>query len=512
MQLGALLSQAGIGGGPYPELEITGVTHDSRQAAPGSLFVAVKGFHADGHDHVADAAARGAAAAVVEHEVPGAPIPQIPVSAPREALADLSCAFFQSPTQALTLVGITGTNGKTTTAYLVESMLAAAGHVEALLGTVETRIGGTRLETGDGITQRTTGEAPDLQALFAHMVREGASAAVMEVSSHALALERVRGCHFDVGVFTNLTKDHLDFHGTMQEYFAQKKRLFEGLAPGAVVVNVDDTWGRRLADDLDRPITFGLGKGTREATLVPRDLIQDRDGTRFILRTARGELPVESSLVGEFNLYNLLAAAGVGLALGLSVEEIHQGIAAAHHVPGRLERIEAGQPFTVLVDYAHTPDALERLLSAVRPLAQSARPQPALRGRVAAARLPQPAPGRIITVMGCGGDRDPSKRAPMGKAAATGSDRVFITADNPRSEPVTAICKQVAAGARAAKGAPFEVIEDREQAIRKALGDAHPGDVVVIAGKGHETEQIIGDDCLPFDDRDVARRLITELV
>jgi len=498
-----------------PDLDVTGVAYDSRAVTPGNLFVAVPGLKVDGHDFLPNAAAWGAVAAVVEREVPSPPLPVVRVANARKALADLACRFHDDPTGVLTLVGVTGTNGKTTTCYLLESVLAAAGHVPGLVGTVEPRLRGARMEAPEAVAARTTPEAPDLQALFARMVRDGATAAVMEVSSHALALERVRGCAFDAAVFTNLTPDHLDFHTTMERYFAAKRRLFTEYAPGAAAINVDDPWGRRLAADVPGAVTFGVEAEPEgpPPRVHPTDLRVDADGIRFVVLHEHGEVAVISPLAGTHNVYNLLGAVAAGLALGLPSEAIGRGLAAAQPVPGRLERVEAGQGFTVLVDYAHTPDALERVLAAVRPLVRAgARPAPPLTG-VHGAAAPQPAradgaPGRLITVIGCGGDRDRTKRAPMGAAAVKGSDRVFFTADNPRSESPEAICAVMAQGARTAGGAPFTVIVDRAEAIRAALSEARAGDVVLLAGKGHEQVQVLADRAVPFDDREVARRLL----
>jgi UDP-N-acetylmuramoyl-L-alanyl-D-glutamate--2,6-diaminopimelate ligase len=513
MRLDTLLAELAVieASGPLPDA-VSGIAHDSRRVAPGDLFVAVSGFTADGHRFLADAAARGAVAAVVERAVPDAPLPTVRVASSRAALARLACRFFERPTEVLTMVGVTGTNGKTTTCFQVESVLAAAGHVTGLLGTVETRLGGVALEAPEAAAARTTPEAPDVQGLLARMVRDGATAAVMEVSSHALALERTAGSAFDVAVFTNLTPDHLDFHPTMEDYFAAKRRLFTEYAPGRAVINVDDPWGRRLAREVPDALTYGLAAdpSAPPPRLRPADLRCDADGVRFVVPGPPGDVAVESRLAGTHNVYNLLAAVGTGLALGLSPKDIGHGLVTARPVPGRLERVEAGQPFTVLVDYAHTPDAVERLLEAVRPLVQTgAPPDPPLSRRgVAPARTAAAAPGRILIVVGAGGDRDPTKRGPMGAAAARGADRVYITSDNPRSESPEAICEAVAAGARKAGGAHCEVVVDREEAIRRALAEARPGDVVLLAGKGHETTQVIGDRAIPFDDRAVARRLL----
>ncbi|MDH5525931.1 MAG: UDP-N-acetylmuramoyl-L-alanyl-D-glutamate--2,6-diaminopimelate ligase [Nitrospirota bacterium] len=508
MTLATLLEQAGIASvdAATGALEVNGVVYDSRAVRPGDLFVAVSGFTVDGHDYVNAAARNGAVCAVVTRRLNDVSIPQILVTDARSALADLAVALHADPTVALTLVGITGTNGKTTTSYLVESILDAAGHVTGLSGTVETRLAGTPLDLPGDASHRTTPESSDLQALFARMVREGATACVMEVSSHALSLNRVRGCRFDVGVFCNLTPDHLDFHPTMDDYFAAKAQLFADLPPGRAVINVDDPWGRKLAASLSRPVTFGLGHG---ALVTPLNLEWNRSGIRFALQLDGKRVAIESPLVGLHNVSNLLAAAATGHALGLSPEAIGDGLAAARAVPGRLEPVEAGQPFTVLVDYAHTADALERLLEAMRPLVAD-RPK-ALTTEGGRAVPPTVTGGRVLVVCGAGGDRDRSKRQPMGAAAAKGADMIFITADNPRSEDPAAICAEMEKGARAAApDTPCTVIVDREEAIRAALSEASEGDLVLIAGKGHETEQIIGNRTLPFDDREVARRVLAE--
>ncbi len=518
MTLRELLTQANIqtdpadsGPAEVDAQPITGISHDSRRVRPGHLFVALKGQHADGHDHLAEAAAKGAVAALVDHPVDDAPLPLVVVPATRPALADLSCAFYENPSQVMTMVAITGTNGKTTTAYLVESILDAMGHHTALLGTVDTRLDKRHVDAPESVSARTTPEAPDLQALLARMVRDGASAGVMEVSSHALAQDRVRGCSFDVGVFTNLTQDHLDFHGTMDAYFEAKARLFEDMCPSAAVINVDDPWGRMLADRLKKAIRFGLDPAGNP-TLRVANLDVGRAGIRMTVHTGKGEIPVESPLIGDYNVYNLLATVGVGVALGMLPDTISQGIANALSVPGRMERIDMGQPFVVVVDYAHTPDALERLLNAVRPLADRGPVRPKLSGR---GTLPQgdgPEPGRVITVIGCGGDRDPGKRPMMGEIACRLSDLAIFTADNPRSEDPQTICQAMADGAaQAVGGATYQIVPDREAALRTALYLAHAGDVVVIAGKGHETVQIIGDERVPFDDREVARTLLKEM-
>ncbi len=492
------------------DLPVTEVAYDSRRVTPGGVFVAITGLATDGHHFLQDAADRGAALAVVEHPVEDAPLPTLVVPDTRVALADLAQRLHDDPSDVLTLVGITGTNGKTTTAYQVESILMAAGHVPLLIGTVETRLDGRQVATGDSVAHRTTPEAPELQRLYANALREGASAGVMEVSSHALALERLRGSHFDIGVFTNLTRDHLDFHHTMEAYFEAKARLFDGLESGCAVINADDPWGQKLMERVPHPITFGIHATTPRPLIRPLDLVVNRDGIRFSVVTSVGTIALESPLVGDFNVYNLLAAVATGVALELSPSDIRRGIAAARAVPGRLERLELGQPYAVLVDYAHTPDALERLLETVRNLTRRGTPTPRLSGAGAALQpTPPDPPGQVIVVMGCGGDRDASKRAPMGVAAAA-ADRVIITADNPRSESAQTISQQVAEGVRQAGDTPYDIVVDRRDAIRMAIDAASAGDVLVIAGKGHETVQVIGNERIPFDDRKVAAELIRE--
>ena len=507
-----LLKGAGLN---LPPLNLPGsvsdVTHDSRQVSEGAIFVAIRGEHADGHDYLNDAAAAGAALAVVERPIDDAPLPTVTVADTRRVLADLSCALFDHPSQVLNLVGITGTNGKTTTAYLVEAILTAAGHHTALLGTVDTRLDGEPLATTPGVSARTTPEAPDLQALLARMVRDGASAGVMEVSSHALALERVRGCHFDVAVFTNLTQDHLDFHGTMDHYFEAKCRLFERLCPRAAVINVDDPWGRKLAERLDRPVSFGMDP-TNSPRLHPNNLVITSHGIRFTVPTSQGDITVESDLIGEYNVSNLLAAVGVGSALGLPIEAIETGLAECPPVPGRMERINTDADFAVVVDYAHTEDALSRLLTALRPLAAPGVPRPKLSGKSPVPEPSGPAPGRLIVVFGCGGDRDHGKRAPMGKIACEKADIAIFTADNPRSEDPAIICEEIAAGADTVDAADYRIILDRHDAIAAAIACATPGDLVIIAGKGHEGTQLIGNKTLPFDDRRVAEQILQESV
>jgi UDP-N-acetylmuramoyl-L-alanyl-D-glutamate--2,6-diaminopimelate ligase len=474
--------------GPMPP-SVTGIAYDSRKVAPGDIFVAVPGLRQDGRRFVDAARARGAVAVVLEGAAPAAAAaPHIVVPSAREALARLADAYYGHPSRALTLVGITGTNGKTTTSFLVEALLRAAGHRTGLVGTIEYRIGDESVPAG-----QTTPEAVELQALLARMLESGVTAAAMEVSSHALALERVEGTEFDVAVFTNLTQDHLDFHGTLEEYRRAKARLFRLVAGGGkprrhAVVNADDPASPSMVAGLGLPtLTFGLGPA---ASVRPTRADSGPEGISMDVTTPAGPAQIASPLVGEHNIMNLLGAMGVASALGIAPAVAGAALSSVRAVPGRFERVEAGQPFLVVVDYAHTPDALERVLTTAR-------------------RLVAPG-GRLVAVFGCGGDRDRGKRPLMGGIAARLADRVWVTSDNPRSERPEAIVAEIAAGIMALgpAAAPHVTMPDRKAAIRDALGWARAGDVVVIAGKGHETYQIVGSDVLPFDDRAVARGVL----
>jgi len=462
---------------------ITAIAYDSRRVVPGAVFVALKGLRADGGTFTEQAAARGAIAIVSESPAPaGVAIPWLTVRDPRLALALLADRFFDHPSRRMPVIGVTGTNGKTTTAYLLASILDAAGLRAGMLGTVAYRIGGEDREAS-----RTTPEAPDVQQLLSEMLAHGCQSAVMEVSSHALSLKRVDGMHFAAGIFSNLTRDHLDFHEDMEAYFAAKRRLFEMLpddAPG--VINVDDPRGASLVEICQQPITYALNApadvtpGTIEMTLV---------GLRFDVTTPKGTIRISSKLVGRPNVYNILAATAAAAALDVPIPAIEAGIATLSGVPGRFEVVShAGDDVTVVVDYAHTDDALRNLLETARPLSSK----------------------RLITVFGCGGDRDRSKRPLMGMVAARLSDVVVITSDNPRSEDPARIIEEIErgipAGREASSRAPvIESLVDRAAAIERAVSIAMAGDVVLIAGKGHEKYQQIGDRVLPFDDGEVAR-------
>jgi len=477
------------------DLDISGVEHDSRRVEPGTLFVCIRGFRHDGHAFIAEATRRGARTIVIAADAAGLVIPPgltvLSAADTRVALAHLAARFYRDPSKALRLIGVTGTNGKTTTAYLVEAILQAAGYAAGLLGTIEYRCAG---QTFPG--ERTTPESSDLQGLLRRMVDLGAWGAAMEVSSHSLALSRVAACEFDVAIFTNLTQDHLDFHGTMERYAEAKALLFEGLGRGrtkageaGAVVNGDDPWAERMAQRTTaRVLRFSL---ERETDLFPRAAGYDLKGIEATIHTPSGPLAVRSRLVGRHNLANILGAVGAALHLGIPTPEIEAGIATLTAVPGRFEKVEAGQPFGVVVDYAHTPDALERVLAVAREYAAA----------------------RVMVVFGCGGDRDRGKRPLMGEAAARLADVVYLTSDNPRSEEPQMILEEIAVGVKKGSraGMTHVNIPNRREAIGAALANARSGDIVVLAGKGHEAYQILRDRTIPFDDRVVAREALADL-
>lgn len=490
------------GGDAALGVPIRGVAIDSRVVVPGDLFVALRGAQVDAHRHLGQALALGAVALVVE-ELPagvehgGRPV--VVVADTRRALPPLAARFYGHPSEELELIGITGTNGKTSTTYLLEAMLAAAGRRPGVIGTVEVRYAGERHRTVN-----TTPESLDLQRILRAMRTRGVDAVAMEVSSHALAMGRTDECRFAVAGVTNVTQDHLDFHGTMEAYRDAKVRLFgERLRPGAAaVVNADDPSAphfeaaARQAGARVLRVSRKPGPGVDVALEDARVALE---GTYARLRLPEGPLALTLPLLGDFNLENLLVAAGCAVALGLGPEAIARGAAECAQVPGRIERVDPNRPGvpTVLVDYAHTPDAVDKLLRTVRPLAQ----------------------GRLVTVFGCGGDRDRTKRAPMAEAVARWSDRVIVTSDNPRREDPERILDDVVAGLTGLRAvAPdaldgaergYARIADRHEAIALAVALARPEDTVVIAGKGHEDYQIIGRERLPFDDRSEARRALT---
>jgi len=455
-----------------PEVEITGLAYSSQAVTPGALFFCVRGFTTDGHDFAADAVERGAAALVCERPL-GLGVPEVVVEDVRATMGPAAARFYGDPTAELDVVGITGTNGKTTTAYLVRHLLEAGGLQTGLLGTVKRVVAGVEEEV-----ERTTPEAIDLQATLRRMVDGGDRACAMEGSSHALELGRAAGIHWACRVFTNLTQDHLDFHMTMDAYFHAKRRLFD--EPGLVVVNVDNWYGRVLSYDLPEAVTFGI---EHEAEYRARDISFDVSGARFTCETPAGTLQLETSLPGLFNVENVLAAVAVARSLRIDAETVQRALPSFDRVPGRFEPVDEGQDFGVLVDYAHTPDSLENVLRAARQLTR----------------------GRVHVVFGAGGDRDRAKRPLMGVAAREHADRVIVTSDNPRSEDPEAIVDQVMEGA--GSGAEREV--DRRRAIGLAIDTAEPGDVVLIAGKGHEQgQEFEGGRKEPFDDVTVAREAL----
>ncbi|MHB8049701.1 MAG: UDP-N-acetylmuramoyl-L-alanyl-D-glutamate--2,6-diaminopimelate ligase [Coriobacteriia bacterium] len=458
---------------------ISGVAYRSDLTRPGDVFFCIPGFQRDGHEFAADAVAHGAVAVVCERTVEVA-VPQIIVPDARRALAVAASRFFGQPSRRLSIAGVTGTNGKTTTTYLIDSVLRCTGRTTGLIGTVETRIGDVRQPSA-----RTTPESADLQALLAKMVREGVDAVSMEVSSHAIDLHRVDAVEFAVAAFTNLTQDHLDYHHTLAEYWSVKRRLFTELEVAERVVNIDDSYGAGLAAALGDVWTVGRAK---TAAVRAVDERPGADSTVFTLVTPHGSAELVLPLAGAYNVSNALVAAGCGLALGLGLEAVVDGLNHAPQVPGRLERIDEGQQFTVLVDYAHTPDSLGKAIAAVRAVT----------------------PGRVITVFGCGGDRDPEKRPLMGRAAGEAADVVVVTSDNPRSEDPVGIILAIEDGLRGTAAVHTAEV-DRRSAIGSALAMARPGDAVLIAGKGHEDYQIFADRTIHFDDREVAREELRSL-
>jgi len=471
---------------------ISGLDYDSRRIKPGDVFVAMLGESSDGSKFIDAAIAAGAVAVVTDSAAvgvrPGVAWAQI--SHGRKGLARLASNFYRNPAGKLSVTGITGTNGKSTTAFLLEAILSAAGRKSALLGTIEYHVAGRVLPA-----PHTTPESLDLNRLFADAVKAGATHAVMEASSHALAQHRTYGIYFAVAVFTNLTRDHLDYHLTMEEYFAAKQLLFKGdgtAAPRASVINIDDQSGRQLRD-LSRKaskevFSYGLAQGDFHAAkleIAPQ-------GTKFELVTPAKTIPLSSRLIGRVNVYNILAAAAAAYADGCKLEEIAGGISSLARVPGRFERVDCRQPFTVVVDYAHTDDALRNLTGLAREFVTRAGPN-----------------GRVITVFGCGGDRDRAKRPLMGEAAGRGSDFVVLTSDNPRSEDPLAIINDAMVGLQRA-GAKYRTEPDRKTAIAIAIREAAPGDIVLLAGKGHEKVQVLRGGSVPFDDVEVARQALRE--
>jgi len=498
MELKDLLEGVALAGAPpdaeAASTEVASVAYDSRRVAPGSLFVAIRGERADGNLFVSDALAQGAYAVVSEYPRPAAgteaarhlsaTTPWIQVAQPRQALARIAANFYGRPAGALQLVGITGTNGKTTSSFLMDSVLRAAGHSTGLFGTILFRT--PKLE---GPAKYTTPESLELQKFFAEVRAEGGTHVTMEVSSHALALDRVWGCRFAAAIFTNLTRDHLDFHKTMEVYGAAKRRLFEGTgagAPRAGAVNLDDPSAALFIGLAERTLTYGLSAG---ADVTTKKFALSFTGLEFTAQTPEGKLEIASPLVGRINVYNILGVVAAAVGMGIPREAIERGIHDCKRVPGRFERVDCGQPFLVIVDYAHTDDALRNLLETARDLNKS---------------------GRIITLFGCGGERDRTKRPLMGEAAGSLSDLVVLSSDNPRGEDPLNIINDALVGLQRTQ-CEYLIEADRPRAVGLAIERARPGDIVLLAGKGHETYQILKDRTIDYDDREEARRVLRTL-
>jgi UDP-N-acetylmuramoyl-L-alanyl-D-glutamate--2,6-diaminopimelate ligase len=486
MLLSALLqAMPVIKAGADPLQEIRSLAYDSRRVQSGGLFFAISGEKADGHRFIPDALEKGAVALVSERLAPPELTGRwIQVEKIRPALSAAAHTLYGDPDKQLTLAGITGTNGKTTTAFLLDSIFRTLGRPTALFGTIEYRVAGQVSEAPN-----TTPESLDLLTYLAELAGQGGKLASMEVSSHALAQERVWGVQFSAAVFTNLTQDHLDYHKDMQHYFEAKRRLFEGVGappPELAVINVDDPWGQQLLE-VSNPhrLTYGISS---DAQVKPRQMEHSLEGLQATVSTPAGKVEIHSSLVGRANLYNLLAAVATSIGLGIPKDKVEEGIATLKAVPGRFERVYEGQPFLVIVDYAHTDDALRNVLRTARQLTKN----------------------RLITVFGCGGERDRTKRPLMGEAAGSLSDIVVLTSDNPRGEDPLLIMSDALVGLQKT-GRPYFAEVDRRVAIQKALREGKEGDVVVLAGKGHETYQFIKGEKIPFDDRRVAGEILREL-
>ncbi|MEN6564780.1 MAG: UDP-N-acetylmuramoyl-L-alanyl-D-glutamate--2,6-diaminopimelate ligase [Veillonellales bacterium] len=485
-ELAALLPNAAITGDIKQPVQA--LTHDSRQVRPGTLFVCLTGTKVDGHDYIEQARQKGAIAVLVEKAVAIAGITVIKVPDTRLAMQQIAPYFYDYPAEKLRIIGITGTNGKTTTTYLIRSILQQAGFRVGVIGTIQIMIDDQVLPI-----HNTTPDVIELQSVLAKMVVAKMDYVVMEVSSHALALNRIAGCEFDVAVFTNMTRDHLDFHGTFENYLAAKSRLFQLVsepsnrkAGKAAVVNIDDPAASTiLRSSHCRTISYSVNQS---ADLQAKDIDIQARGASFVIVSEQGDIPIKLKITGVFNVYNVLAAAGTALAEAIDGKLIKQALENFVSVPGRFELVAAGQPFSVIVDFAHTPDGLENILKTVQQFAK----------------------GKIITVFGCGGDRDRTKRPIMGHIAAELSDVVIATSDNPRTEEPEAILSEIEAGIlkNLTAGKTYEKIIDRRQAIQRALELAKDEDTVIIAGKGHEPYQILKERTIAFDDREIVRELV----
>ncbi len=494
MQLSKVLANMPSAETPHGSIEIGGIAVDSRKVRKGDLFVALCGERTDGHAFLAQAARAGAAAALVEREIPSLPLPAVLLPSTAAALPVAAANFHGDPTSKLAVTGVTGTNGKTTVTYLLESIFAAAGRTSAVIGTINYRVGGETLRTG-----LTTPFPHELQEVMAEALSRGAAHAVMEVSSHSAAQGRIAGVRFDVGVFTNLSRDHLDYHGDMESYFEAKAKFFREYLPAGgkeprMAFNADDPYGMRLAREFPEAVTYGF---RHDCKVHPSRVETEWTGTRMSLRTPWGELDLHTRLVGAYNASNVMAAVCAASLLGIPADAIRAGVEGLSAIPGRMEEIPNRRGLHVFVDYAHTPEGLDRVLTTLDALGEA----------------------RLITVFGCGGNRDRGKRPEMGRISALRSDVVVVTSDNPRNEDPDAIIADILPGLRSegfleANGdvswddGYFVVIADRKAAIARALAMARPGDTVAIAGKGHEDVQIIGDRSLPFDDREIVRGML----
>ena len=486
--LGAVLTGAPVVSALESEkVLISQISCDSRTVQPGALFVAIHGVATDGNLFAKDAAARGASVILSAAPEPAGWIPSaawIQVEEPRKALAIAAANFFGRPADALRLVAVTGTNGKTTTTSLIDSIVKASGAKTGLIGTIA-----YHTPLGDYPAPNTTPESVDLQSFFAEVRDAHGTHAILEASSHALAMDRLWGCHFAAAVFTNLTRDHIDYHKTFENYFAAKRHLFEGTgagAPDVAVVNTDDEWGKKLTGLAKRTLSYGLTNGS---DLAAKKFTLSFNGLNFVAKTPNGNIQVQSALVGRINVYNILAAIGAGIALGFSNEIIEAGIRNLAAVAGRFQRIDQGQPFLVVVDYAHTDDALENLIRTARELNTK---------------------GRIITMFGCGGSRDRTKRPIMGETAGRLSDLSILTSDNPRQEDPLKIISDIVVGIQRSTG-KYLIQADRGKAIKLAIEEARVGDIVLLAGKGHEDYQIFADHSVHLDDREEARKALSDL-
>ncbi|TYP54947.1 UDP-N-acetylmuramoyl-L-alanyl-D-glutamate--2,6-diaminopimelate ligase [Thermosediminibacter litoriperuensis] len=460
------------------DIEISSIAYDSRKVEKGSLFIAIQGFKLDGHDYIREAVSNGAVAVIGEKEVDlSEDVLYIKVKNSRKALSEVSSLFFGKPAERLNVIGVTGTNGKTTTTYLIKAILDEAGYSTGVVGTIGIRIKDRLLPA-----ERTTPESLELNQIFSEMLKEGVEYVAMEVSSHSLKLHRVDHIKFEVGVFTNLTQDHLDFHASFEDYYASKKKLFD--LSRKAVINVDDESGERLCRELNIPVlTYAVEKN---ADVRAENVAISSDGVSYDVCAGGKRRKIVYRVPGRFSVYNSLAAISACLFLGIDLDTMTKALEKVRGVPGRFEPVDEGQNFTVIVDYAHTPDGLENVLNAIKTFAR----------------------GRIITVFGAGGDRDRGKRPLMGRVVSEHSDYFIITSDNPRTEDPQAIIDDIEKGIM--EKSKYEKVTDRREAIKRAIEMASGGDVILIAGKGHEDYQIIGDKILPFDDREVVREFLRQ--